>query len=51
MSLVRWIPSDGQTAPTLDLPLPWRKHGYRAYVFVILAGGIWRPWRWRFVVV
>ena len=51
MTGIAWIPGDGQTAPVLEIGLPWQKNGYQAWWVVILAGGIWRPWRWRSVVV
>lgn len=38
-------PSDGQCAPVLLVPLPWRTRGYRAYLVIVLVDG-WRIWRW-----
>ena len=50
MRVLDYQPSDGQTAPVLMLGLPWRKHGYRARLVIILSA-YWRVWRWRAVMV
>ena len=50
MSVLVYQPSDGQTAPMLMMALPWRRHGYRARLVIILSAS-WRVWGWRAVVV